>query len=233
MKKLLSRLGLHPSEPLAERVRREGLTYLSPQKLQRIEAELSRVSAGSVAGDFLEFGVALGGSAIVIATAARAAGRRFAGFDVFAMIPPPASEKDDDKSRRRYETIRTGQSKGIRGATYYGYLDDLHERVLASFARYGIPARGPEVRLVKGLFEDTWPEQDIPAVAFAHIDCDWYDPVRFCLNAVADRMSVGGSIVLDDYHDYGGCRTATEEFLSQRSDFVRVEGENLILRRTG
>ena len=48
---------------------------------------------------------------------------------------------------------------------------------------------------------------------------------------MADRLSSGGAIALDDYHDYGGCKVATEEFLSERPDFERAEGENLILRR--
>jgi O-methyltransferase len=91
---------------------------------------------------------------------------------------------------------------------------------------------GRRVRLVKGLFEETWPQHPVERVALAHLDCDWYDPVRFCLNAVADRVAPGGVIVLDDYNDYGGCRTATDEFLAQRPDYRRDDGENLILRRS-
>lgn len=48
---------------------------------------------------------------------------------------------------------------------------------------------------------------------------------------MAEGFAPGGDIVLDEYHDYGGCKQATEEFLTGRPDFDRVEGENLILRR--
>ena len=222
---------LYPSDRLAARLRKEGLTYLSLAKLARIEAEMARLAASGVPGEFLEFGVALGGSGIVIARQARAVGRGFAGFDVFGMIPPPTSDKDDDKSRQRYSVISTGKAKGLAGEIYYGYVDDLYARVRASFAKYGVAVNQDSVALVKGLFEDTWPTRPHRPVAFAHIDCDWYDPVKFCLNAVADRLSPGGAIALDDYHDYGGCKVATEEFLSERPDFERAEGENLILRR--
>ncbi len=70
-----------------------------------------------------------------------------------------------------------------------------------------------------------------PAGRLCPIDCDWYDPVKYCLNAVAEGFAPGGDIVLDEYQDYGGCKQATEEFLTGRPNFERVEGENLILRR--
>jgi asparagine synthase (glutamine-hydrolysing) len=82
---------------------------------------------------------------------------------------------------------------------------------------------------VKGLFEDTWPSHAPKQIAFAHLDCDWYDPVKYCLDAVAERLSPGGRIVLDDYNAWGGCRTATDEFISVRSDFRFEGGANPIL----
>ena len=56
--------------------------------------------------------------------------------------------------------------------------------------------------------------------------------MKYCLNAVADKMAIGGTIVMDDYNDYGGCRTATNEFLGERQDFVVSRNfGNLIIRR--
>src|SRR3546814_7441415 len=88
----------------ARRIREERLTYLPVRKLVRIEAALAEVKRRNVSGDIVEFGVALGGSAILLARETSEA-RRFFGLDVFAMIPPPTSEKDDPKSKTRYEAI--------------------------------------------------------------------------------------------------------------------------------
>ncbi len=215
----------------ARRVRTEGLTYLTTEKLRRLEWALGRTLAATDEGDVMEFGVALGGSAVLLAKRARKAGRRFAGFDVFGMIPPPTSAKDDETSKRRYEVIASGKSGGIDGAQYYGYRADLYLEVCDTFSRYGVPVDGAAVNLIKGLFEVTWPSYRAQAVAFAHIDCDWYDPVKFCLEAVANRMAPGGVIVLDDYNDYGGCRTATDEFLAAHVEFASDRGLNPILVR--
>jgi asparagine synthase (glutamine-hydrolysing) len=214
-------------------VRNERLTYLTPQRFRRIDKAVRQIVRGGIPGDFIEFGVALGGSAIVIARRAQAAGRQFHGFDVFGMIPEPTSPKDDSKSKERYKVIASGRSEGMGGDLYYGYRSDLYETVCASLSRHGVPVDNQRVVLHKGLFEVTWGDYGFRPIAFVHIDADWYDPVRFCLNAVADRMSNGGVIILDDYNDYGGCRTAADEFLSERSDFALERGENVILRRHG
>lgn len=46
------------------------------------------------------------------------------------------------------------------------------------------------------------------------------------------RLSPGGSIVLDDYADFGGCRQAVTEFLANAPDFSLVAtAPTAVLRR--
>lgn len=230
LRKIRQRITQHKLQPLTRQVATDRLTYLPAGKLLRIEEALART--GAVDGDVLEFGVALGGSAIILANHLPTS-KRFIGFDVFGMIPPPTSDKDDEFSRNRYEVIKSGGSKGIGDDQYYGYRDNLFEQVQSSFGKYGMAVDGDRISLHKGLFEDTWRPEFVEAISLVHIDCDWYDPVVFCLDACADKMSPQGIIVIDDYNDYGGCRTAVNEFLASRSDFAFEEGPNPFLRKTG
>lgn len=220
---------------VARRVKGDSLTYLTNKKLLSLHREMARIRRDNVPGDFLEFGVALGGSAILMAQEC-ANHRSFHGFDVFGMIPAPGHEKDDEKSKARYEEIESGQSVGLGGETYYGYRNNLYAEVRATFARYGLPVDQRRVHLHKGLFSETWPAvaPDIVQVSLAHIDCDWYEPVKFCLDAVAPMMSSRGAIILDDYNDYGGCRTASDEFLAPHQQQFQVSRQSghLVLRRT-
>ena len=133
------------------------------------------------------------------------------------MIPPP-SEADGEAVSQRYRTIVEGRSKGIAGDRYYGYVDDLYERVCDSFASFGCPVDGERILLVKGLFEETIGQHGDTTVAVAHIDCDWYEPVRCCLNFVWPRLSPGGQILMDDYNYWEGARRATDEFLLAHGD---------------
>jgi O-methyltransferase len=217
----------------ARSVRQRGLTYLSPSKLFTLEQQARRVRREEVSGDFCEFGLALGGSGIVLASLLDAK-RRFHGFDVFEMIPPPTSEKDDAHSIERYKTIAEGKSVGIKGQTYYGYQKNLFEKVSGYFRDFGMEA-GTRVQLHKGLFEETWPRlrESISKIALAHIDCDWYDPVTYCLSICKDRMPPGGAIVVDDYFAYEGSRRATDEFVKNNSDFMLHDaGKHVVLLRS-
>ena len=215
-------------DPVTRAVVEDRLTYLSVGKLRRLQRALKET--GKVEGDILEFGVALGGSGIIFALNLGKS-RRFLGFDVFQMIPPPTSDKDDPQSKARYESIKSGASEGIGGDKYYGYREDLFTEVKASFARHDAPVDGHRIILYRGLFEETWPTVSIGPIALAHIDCDWYDPVRFCLHAVADKVSEGGIVIIDDYNDWGGCRKAVDEFIAERSDYLFEDGPNPFLRK--
>jgi asparagine synthase (glutamine-hydrolysing) len=42
-------------------------------------------------------------------------------------------------------------------------------------------------------------------------------------------MSANGIVIIDDYHDYGGCKTAVDEFLAARPDFAMEFGPNPFL----
>jgi O-methyltransferase len=205
--------------PLAREVRRRNLTYLSPAKLRALEEDLKQVRAADVPGDFLEFGVACGGAGILIASHAEAP-FAFHGYDVFPMIPPPRPQ-DDARSPARYDEISAGASAGIGGEPHYGYVEDLYERLCATFAEFGLPVDGARIHLHLGRFEETL-EPSRTRVAFAHIDCDRHAAVIHCLAALRGRIAPGGRIVLDGYQDYDGCRGTVEQFLAQTPGKFRL-----------
>jgi len=196
---------------LAEAVTRKRLTYLAQSKFASLYDCIDAVHDSGAPGDFMEFGVALGGSGICLASAL-GPDRRFLGFDVFAMIPPP-TEVDGINVNKRYAAIKDGNSVGIGGDKYYGYVDDLYNVVRNNFSSFGLEVDGSRILLVKGHFNDTLPAYDDAVIALAHIDCDWYEPVLYCLEYAWPRLSQGGFIVVDDYNDWHGCRKATDEFL--------------------
>ncbi|HEY7615508.1 MAG TPA: TylF/MycF/NovP-related O-methyltransferase, partial [Terriglobales bacterium] len=89
-------------------------------------------------------------------------------------------------------------------------------KVAASFTSFGLPPEKNSVQLIQGLYEDTL--TDSSPVAFAHIDCDWYRSVMVCLERLMPRLSAGGSVIIDDYFVYSGCRTAVWDYFRQRQD---------------
>jgi asparagine synthase (glutamine-hydrolysing) len=194
---------------LISRIRSQNLTYLSDRKLASLASTCRSIEDANLPGIFLEAGCALGGSSILIASV-KSAKRPLFIYDVFGMIPPPTKEDTQDV-HDRYRTIVEGKSKGIGGDEYYGYKENLYEVVQANLKNFGINCDEQSVSLIKGLVQDTM-KIDQP-VALAHIDVDWYEPVMTSLERIFPNLVVGGSIILDDYHAWGGCRKATDEYL--------------------
>jgi asparagine synthase (glutamine-hydrolysing) len=132
------------------------------------------------------------------------------------MIPAPG-EHDGADVHERYAKIAAGDARGVGGEKYYGYRDDLYREVGESFARLGVPVEENNVELIRGLFEDTI-RLDEP-VAFAHLDGDWYESTMTCLERIAPLLVPGGTIVLDDYYKWSGCRAAVDEYFADRDGF--------------
>jgi len=210
-------------------VLRDRLTMIPANRLRRL-SHAAESALKAEKGDVLEFGVALGGSAALLARTSKKHGCRFAGFDVFDLHPPP-SENDDEAARARYEVILSGNAEGINGDVYYGYQDALLNRVTTTMKNYGLPVDGKNVSLIKGYFEETWPDFARGPVAFAHIDVSWHDPVRYALEAVAPLLTKSGCIIVNTYDDAVGARKAVDEFLASHRGFRMEAGASAILRR--
>jgi Macrocin-O-methyltransferase (TylF) len=199
----------HPSlSDVIKRVREQKLTYLEEEALRDLTKVALDLEQQGIEGAIIEAGCALGGSAIALA-ATKNSQRELSIYDVFGMIPPP-SEEDDQDIHDRYAEIKAGKSEGINGDRYYGYEDNLYNKVYQSFCQFGFAPEDNNIHLVKGLFQDTM-KFDRP-IAIAHIDCDWYDSVMTCLHQIVPNLVVGGVLVIDDYNAWSGCRKAIDQY---------------------
>jgi O-methyltransferase len=196
------------------------LASLGVECLSSLLDELTRVKAREVAGDFTEFGVALGGSGICIAFQLDGI-RRFCGFDGFGMIPPP-TEADGATAIAPYESTVPGRSHDIGGDPYPGNVEDLYGSVMANFARFWLRIDQRTLNLVPGPFESTLPRQIHFPIAFAHINCDWDEHVKYCLKFVHERLSRFGVVIVEDYNGWPACRNAVDQFCSTRDDVLLV-----------
>lgn len=194
------------------RVRKKRYTYLSWLRLSRIMRNVRAIEKQNLPGIFIEAGCALGGSAITIASAKKP-NRPLQLYDVFDQIPPPTNE-DPPEVHQRYQTIVEGKSKGLGQDIYYGYQSNLEQKVHQNLDSFGFPLQQNHITTHAGLVQDQL--KGFEKVAFAHIDVDWYAPVKYCLEQIFPRLVPGGCIILDDYNDWGGCRKATDEFLGQQ-----------------
>jgi hypothetical protein len=213
--------------PIVRSVGEESLSYLDDAALKDLFDIVRILERQNTKGILIEAGCALGGSAIVIATA-KSKTRPLYVYDVFGLIPEPSAQDGEDV-HQRYEVIRNGQAQGIAGNTYYGYQDDLFNVAIENFRRHGVPVEANAVRLVKGLFQDTLRVEE--PVAMAHLDGDWYESVVTCLRRIEPWLVQDGVLIIDDYDHWSGSRKAVDEYFRDKLgkyEFVRLSRLHII-----
>ena len=202
-----------------QHLRSKGLTYCGrPGKLEVLHGLAAQVEADGVPGVFLEAGVAMGGSACVLAKTKRPE-RELLLFDVFELLPPPSAE-DGAHAREVYEGFQRGEAKSVADQNYIAHAQDLLAFTRANMRDISIDPERENIRLIKGLYQDTL-FVDGP-VAFAHIDCDWYESVATCIARIADRVSPGGIVLFDDYNSFSGCRRVVDDWLARDPRFKSI-----------
>jgi asparagine synthase (glutamine-hydrolysing) len=210
-------------------VRKRRLTYLGYDALSDLERAVHRLEAAGVPGMIVEAGCALGGSTVVLGLAKRP-DRPLRAYDVFGLIPPP-SDADGADIQARYRAVVRGESRGIGGDKYYGYEDNLRDKVANTLRSFGLDLQAHRIELIQGLFQDTL--RPAEPVALAHLDADWYESVRTCLERIEPRLSRGGVLVIDDYDHWSGCRKAVDEYFADKRDhydFVRRARLHIVRR---
>jgi O-methyltransferase len=174
-----------------------GYTLVSHERLNALCNIIRTLERDRIDGAIVECGVYRGGASALMAHEAR--GRRdVVLFDSFEGLPPPG-DRDGNLARTQYEP---------------GWCAGSEQDVRKIFQRLGCLT--PKVRLVKGWFDKTFPHTTIDRIAILHVDADWYESVRVCLETWFDRIVPGGFLVLDDYGRWPGCTQAVDEFLAAR-----------------
>lgn len=165
------------------------------EALYRLTKEIDRLG---VDGDIVECGVWNGGTAGIIGSESEKSPRRreLWLFDSFQGLPQP---KDVD---------------GERAQTRGGAMVGDPAKVMQILGRVGVSSS--RAHIVKGWFQDSFPTVSIARIALLHLDCDWYESVKLCLNTFYDRVQSGGFVALDDYGYYPGCKQAVDEFIAAR-----------------
>ncbi len=176
-----------------------GSTMCSNARLRGLYRALHYVVSRNIPGDVVECGCAQGGSAALMALTLRQlrSQRKLWLFDTFEGLPAPTAEDPDFE----VADLFTG--------TCVGKLNEVREL----FDRLGV-LDGTE--FVKGLFQQVLPATAVPQISVLHIDGDWYESVKVCLEFLYNKVAPQGVIQFDDYGYWKGARKAVDEFFEQR-----------------
>jgi len=188
-------------------------TMLSEARLRSLYDSAKRICAADLPGNFVECGVAAGGSsALLAAVIARHSKRprQLFAFDSFSGMPTPG-ENDTHQGQHAEDT-------GWGSGTCAAPEDSVREACRKLGAEHVLVP-------VKGFFEDTLPVErsKLGDIALLHLDGDWYSSTRAILDNLYDQVTAQGIFQVDDYGHWEGCRKAIEEFQSERQVRFPIE----------
>jgi len=194
----------YPFDPDARREGRdwppEAETMVGMLRLDNLERCIAEVIRQEVPGDLIETGVWRGGAAIFMRAVLEAYGetdRVVWAADSFEGLPRETRQPAD----QAYELWRRPRLSIS--------LDEVKE----NFARYGF--LDEQVRFLVGWFEKILPDAPIERLSILRLDGDFYESTMVALQSLYPKLSVGGFLIVDDYHALQGCRMAVDEFRQQ------------------
>jgi O-methyltransferase len=149
---------------------------------------------------FVECGVAKGGCLALMKYVS--GNRKIWGFDSFDGMPKQTIEDKNFSGQmpgKEFEGFNFAEKMGEKSVhDTFSYMNQTME----------------DVFVVKGWFQNTLLKykKDLGQISVLRIDCDWYESVKYCLNVLYDSLIVGGTVVIDDYNMWPGCKRAVDEF---------------------
>ncbi len=173
------------------------------------------------AGDFVECGVFQGDMSFVVYHAAGLAGsgRRLVLFDSFEGLDPAQIAPGEYGGNESYVEIANG----------YYRKPGLYESVVDRFAG------NPEVSVHRGFLPAVLDGRAPDAIAWLHVDLNSALAEVAVLEALFDRVTPGGLVLLDDYGwiAYGAQKTAEDAFFAKRGYQVLElpTGQGLVVKR--
>ncbi|MGO9451152.1 MAG: TylF/MycF/NovP-related O-methyltransferase [Candidatus Binataceae bacterium] len=179
-------------------------TMIGPLRLRHLRELVQRTIEEGIPGDYLEAGVWRGGACIMmraILAAYEVTDRVVFCADSFAGLPRPNSRKFPyDKPDRlfRFSELAVSENEVRHNFERYGLLDD-------------------QVVFLGGFFRDTLPKAPVSRLALLRLDGDMYQSTIETLEALYDKVSAGGFVVIDDYGGLENCRAAVHDFLAARA----------------
>jgi hypothetical protein len=226
---------------IANHVVRGRLTMVSWERLFATITACKHVVAAEIEGDFVECGVWRGGNALAAKMTFESLGseKKVWLFDTFSGMSEPTDVDraafTGDAAQDSFET----HQKADHNEWCYASLEDVRR----NFEEAGVDLAG--VRFVSGDVAKTLKnEANLPsAISVLRLDTDWYESTLTELQILYPRLSIGGSLLIDDFGYWEGARKAVEDFfaalppparpLLHYTDYTGRMGVKVVCPRTG
>jgi O-methyltransferase len=196
-------------------------TMIGLKRLDNLQFCIENVINDDIPGDFIETGVWRGGACIFMRAILKAYGdntRTVWLADSFAGLPQPNAADypaDEGDSFYTHDVLAVSRDQVEDNFRRYDLLDD-------------------RVKFLVGWFKDTLPTAPLSRLAVLRLDGDLYESTIQALNALYDKLSPGGYVIVDDYQ-LATCAKAIHDFRKARGindEIHDIDGMGVFWRRS-
>lgn len=190
-------------------------TLTTPERIAALIGAVRYISHNNILGDIVECGVWKGGSMMTAAITCRdqkQTDRILHLFDTFDGMPPPTEADKDFLGNSAADQMAIQDKSSIIWAR--AQLDEVKHNMQST----GYPTQN--IRYVKGLVEETIPQNAPESIALLRLDTDWYESTKHEMEHLFPRLVPGGVLILDDYGHWEGARKAVDEYIEKHN--VRI-----------
>lgn len=183
-------------------------TVCGTAALYHVYNSVKYLTSNLVTGDFVECGVFLGGSIMFAAELCsrydRDQYRRIFAFDTFSGFTSQIPGLDVDYA---------GNDVCMPSPVKSSFLDiSANNMRSTSFDN-------SRLHIIEGDVLETLKSNAPERIAYLRLDTDTYETTLFELNALYDRVVLGGIVIIDDYGFNAGCAKAVDSFAAGRLIF--------------
>jgi O-methyltransferase len=192
------------------------ITLASPEAIIELIRGIDYILENKIPGAFIECGVFEGGNAISMIRTLLYAGvtdRDIYLYDTFEGFPKPEEIDYEYFVGPALETWQRYKNRDDASEDNSDWLRVPIERVRDRIHALGYPAE--RVHLVKGLVENTIPNEAPANIALLRLDTDFYRSTKHELTELFPRLQEGGILIIDDYGALHGARVATDEYFAE------------------
>ena len=183
-------------------------TLTSHERVHALRQAVMYVEKAGIPGAIVECGVWRGGSMLVVAHTLMELGatdRELYLFDTFETMPPPGTHDRDVWGNHAADTFDAALTSPV-----YAYIPQ--DEIRSLLVDTGYPAE--RMHFVKGMVEQTIPDNAPERIALCRLDTDWYESTAHEMEHLYPRIAAGGVLLVDDYGHYMGSKRAVDEYIT-------------------
>lgn len=204
---------------------------VSKERFASLYQAINYIIKNSIDGDFVECGVFMGGSSMMMSYAMSefdnndTSKKKIWLYDTYQGM---ANASIHDKNILHQNAItelnsnkKKENKKDIWAYSSLSYVKNNMNKTNIKFEK---------VKFVEGLVEDTLLKDKPEKISLLRLDTDFYESTKIELEKLYPLLEIGGILIIDDYGHWKGCKKAVDEYFKDEKNifFQQIDYSGLI-----